>query len=131
MTDPISDMIVRIQNAGAVRRETVSIPYSNLKFEICTVLQKEGFIESVSKKGKAPNGAKSIEVTLRYEDGVPKIVGTKRVSKPSRRVYEKARELRPVRNGYGKSIVSTPKGILTNTLARKEKVGGEVLFQIW
>lgn len=131
MTDPISDLLIRIRNAGAARKESVSIPYSNLKFAICTVLEKEGFVGQVSKKGKAPNGAKSIEVTVLYDGEAPKIIGTKRISKPSRRMYEKATNLRPVKNGYGKSIISTPKGILTGNTARKEKVGGEVLFQIW
>lgn len=129
MTDPISDMIIRIKNAGEAHKETVVIPYSNLKFEIATVLEKEGYIGAVTKKGKKVT--KAIEAVLLYDKDVARIQDVKRISKPSRRVYQKASEMRPVKNGYGSSIISTPKGILTGSAARKEKVGGEVLFQIW
>ena len=129
MTDPIADMIIRIKNAGNSHKESLSIPYSNLKFEICTLLEKEGFIKSVSKKGKKVS--KSLEVELITEGYQPHIQGVKRVSKPSRRVYRKSDEIRPVRNGYGRLIFSTPKGLLTDVSARKAKVGGEALFQIW
>lgn len=129
MTDPIADMIIRIKNAGDSRKETVSIPYSNLKFEICSVLSKHGMVGAVAKKGKKVT--KSLEVTLKYENDMPYIQGVKRVSKPSKRVYRKASEIKPVKSGYGNLILSTPRGLLTDIEARKAKVGGEALFQIW
>lgn len=129
MTDPISDMIIRIQNASRARKESVVIPFSKLKFEIATALEKEGYIKGVAKKGKKVT--KAIELGLLYEAGKPLVQGVKRVSKPSRRVYQKASEIRPVKNGYGSSFISTPKGIRTGAHARKEKLGGEVLFQVW
>ncbi len=129
MTDPISDMIIRIKNAGISHKETVTFPYSNLKFEICSILEKQGFIKSHAKKGKKV--AKSIEVGLLYDGPHSHIQGVKRVSKPSRRIYKKVSDIRPIRNGYGNIIISTPKGLKTDVEARKEKLGGEVLFQIW
>lgn len=129
MTDPIADMIVRFTNAGKVRKDSVSVPYSKLKSEICVALEKEGYVKSVEKKGK--DTGRSLQVGLLYADGHPRITGTRRVSKPSRRIYRKSDEIRPVKNGYGISVLSTPKGILSGSAARKEKVGGEVLFEIW
>jgi small subunit ribosomal protein S8 len=129
MTDPISDMIIRLKNAGESHKETVTLPFSKLKFEICTVLEKEGFIGEVSKKGKKVT--KSIEVALIYNGRTPRIEGVKRVSKPSRRIYKKAHEMRPVKSGHGAMIVSTPKGIVSGLYARKNKIGGEALFEIW
>ena len=129
MTDPISDMIIRLKNAGQSQKDSVVFPYSKLKYEICVALEKEGFIKSIAKKGKK---MRSIEVDLNYgADTSPRIQDVKRISKPSRRVYKKAAELRPVKNGYGSLILSTPKGIITDVMARKEKVGGEALFEIW
>ncbi len=129
MTDPIADMIIRIKNATISRKESVLVPFSKLKFEIASVLEKEGYISSVSKKGKKI--AKFLELGLIYEGNESKVTGVRRVSKPSRRVYKKSGELRPVKNGFGISVVSTPKGILSGKVARKEKVGGEVLFEVW
>ena len=129
MTDPIADMIVRFTNAGKVRKDSVSVPFSKLKSEICSTLEKEGYVKSVARKGKTIG--QSLEVGLLYVDGQPRITGVRRVSKPSRRIYRKANEIRPVKNGYGMAILSTPKGILSGSSARKEKVGGEVLFEIW
>ncbi len=129
MTDPIADMIIRLKNAGASHKETVLIPYSRLKHDICTVLEKEGFVGAVQKKGKKV--IKSLEVSLLYRGKDPRITDVKRVSKPSRRIYKKATDLRPVKHGYGIAVLSTPKGILTGSAARKEKIGGEALFEIW
>lgn len=129
MTDPIADMIIRIKNAGATHKETVSFPYSKLKFEICTLLEKEGFVGSLSKKGKKV--AKTIEVGLLYNNSLPRVQGVKRVSKPSRRIYKKSDEIRPVKNGFGRLVLSTPSGLLTDKEARKAHIGGEALFEIW
>lgn len=129
MHDPIADMIVRIKNASDSKKESVVFPYSKLKFAILDCLAKEGFIKSFSKNGKKI--VKFIEVFLAYENGSPKINGLERVSKTSKRVYFSAKELRPVRNGFGRMILSTPKGIVTDVEARASVSGGEALFKIW
>ena len=127
--DPIADMITRIQNAGAVRKETVSVPYSNLRSAVASLLLKEGYLLSVNKKGKKER--KFIEIGIAYDGGRPKINKAVRVSKLSRRMYIGFRDIKPVRQGYGDLVLSTPKGVLTGAGARKLKVGGEVLFKIW
>jgi small subunit ribosomal protein S8 len=129
VTDPIADFLIRLKNAGAVGHTEVSIPYSKLKLAIADTLKKEGYISEVAKKGKKV--AKSLEVTLMSADGVPKIKGVERISKPSKRVYLSVKSIAPVRYGYGMLVLSTPKGILTGAQARKEQVGGEALFKIW
>lgn len=118
-----------IKNAGNASRETATFPYSKLKHAIAVVLEKEGFIKNVTKKTK--KGLPMIEVTLVAKDGEPRIRDVKRVSKPSRRVYQGVADLRPYKQGHGMTILSTPKGILTDKEAKKEMVGGEVLFTIW
>jgi small subunit ribosomal protein S8 len=129
MTDPITDMLNRIKNGQAAAKEQVTIPYSNFKYEIAKILEKEKFVASVEKKGRKIN--KFFEITLKYEDKVPAISGIKRISKPGRRIYLPAKGLRKVRDGYGMAVISTPKGLMSNRQARKEKAGGEVLFEIW
>ena len=129
MTDPIADMFNRIRNAQAVLKETVSVPFSNLKYEITKILQREGFIEKAEKKGK--NTKKVIEITLKYENKEPAISGIKRISKSGQRIYFKAKKIRRVREGYGIAIISTAKGLMTNKDAKKAILGGEVLAEIW
>lgn len=128
--DSISDYIIKMKNAANARKEMVSFPYSSLKAAITDVLEKEGYIKLVSKKGK--KGAKLIDVKIVYDEtGMPKLKGVQRISKPSKRMYQGASEIRPVVNGYGRLILSTSKGILTDKEARKQKLGGEMLFKIW
>lgn len=128
--DHIADMITRIKNAQDVSKETIVLPYSKLKADIADVLEKAGYVTAVAKKGKKV--VKTLELVLAYnEDGTPKVTGVDRVSKPSKRVYQGSKAIRPVLNGHGHIILSTPKGIMTGVQARKEKVGGEVLFKIW
>ena len=122
-------MIVQIRNASDAKKESVVLPYSKLKLSILDILQKEGFVKSFGKKGKKV--AKFIEVVLAYENDEPKIHGVQRISKTSRRVYQKAKDIRGVKNGFGALILSTPKGIMTDKMAKTEKVGGEALFRIW
>lgn len=129
MHDPISDMIIRIKNASDSKKESVVLPYSKLKLAILDVLMKSGFIVSFGKKGKKV--VKFIEVVLSYDENGPKIHGIDRVSKTSKRVYQKAKDIRVVKSGFGVLILSTPKGIITDKTARAEKVGGEALFKIW
>ena len=127
--DPIADMIVRMKNASDSKKESVVFPYSKLKLAVLDVLFKEGYITSFGKKGKKI--AKFIEVVLAYEDGTPKISGVERVSKSSKRIYNKAKDIKKVKNGMGLLIISTPKGIMTDKQARETKVGGEALFKVW
>ena len=128
--DPIGDFIVRLKNAGAVKHKGVALPHSKMKMAVAEVLKDAGFLKSVEKQGKKIR--KTIHVELMYkEDGTPRITEVKRVSKPGRRVYKGADEIFPVRYGKGMLVLSTPKGILTDSLAQKERVGGEALFEIW
>lgn len=128
--DPIADMFSKIRNAQAVQKETVMISYSKLKAEIAKVLLKNNYIKEINRRGK--KNKKSIELVLVYdESGRGAIEHIKRISKPSRRVYLSLKEIKPVRRGYGMMILSTPKGLLTNKEAVKEKVGGEVICEIW
>lgn len=127
--DPISNMIVMIKNASDSRKESVVFPYSKIKLAILDLLQKEGFIKSFGKKGKKV--VKFIEVGLLYSGKEPRINGVKRVSKTSKRVYVGSKEIKKVKNGLGSLIMSTPKGIMTDKMAREAKVGGEALFEIW
>ena len=129
MTDPITDMLNRIRNAQAVLKPTVDIPFSNLKYEIAKVLEKRGFVEKIEKKGKRIK--KIFEIVLKYDDKIPAISGLKRVSKPGQRIYKGFEGLRSVRGGYGIAVVSTPKGLMTDKESRKQKLGGEVLCEVW
>lgn len=130
MTDPIADMLTRIRNAQSVGKTTVMVPFSQLLWNIAKVLEDKGFIGSIDKRGRKIKRA--IECELKYEEGGrPRISGIKRVSTPGRRVYKKASELHPVREGFGITILSTPKGLRSSKDARKERVGGEVLLEIW
>ncbi|MEN9649233.1 MAG: hypothetical protein RL094_200 [Candidatus Parcubacteria bacterium] len=130
MVDITAELIIKLKNANVAGKATVSFPYSKMREAILEALKKEGFIKSVSSKGKTV--AKSLEVELAYEDNKsPKIQGVEQISKYSRRVYQKASEMRPVRNNFGALILTTPKGIMSGRNARKENVGGEALFKIW
>lgn len=128
--DPVGDFITRLTNAGAVKKEMTSIPYSRLKHAIADKLVEKGYIESATKKGKKVK--KILDVELKYdENGKHHIHGVKRVSKPGRRMYTHVSDIHPVKFGKGSLILSTPKGILTGEEARKDNVGGEKLFTIW
>jgi len=129
MNDPIADMIIRIKNASDLKKESVVFPYSKLKLAILDVLLKEGFIKSFGKKGKKI--AKFIDVGLIYENGGSKVSGVDRISKTSKRIYIQSKDIRPVKNGYGLLILSTPKGIVTGKFAKENNLGGEALFKIW
>lgn len=129
MTDPITDMLNRIRNAQAVAKETVTIPFSNIKYEIAKILEKENFVGKVEKKGRKIK--KTIEVVLKYEDKEPAILGLKRISKPGQRIYTGFNEIKKVKQGYGIAIISTPKGLMTDRKAKKDKIGGEIIAHIW
>jgi small subunit ribosomal protein S8 len=128
--DPVSNMLNGIKNANRALRESVIVPQSKLCLAIAEKLSKEGFVGAIAKKTR--KGRPVFEVTLvTSADRMPKVNDVVRISKPSRRLYTAASEIKPVRNGRGLLVISTPKGILTDKEARKENVGGEVLFSIW
>ena len=127
--DPISDMLTQIANAQAVRHQTVTLPFSNLKYEIAKILEKEGFVEGVEKKGKKVK--KFIEIALKYNESGPAILAVRRISRLSQRIYVPAKKIRRVRDGYGIAIISTSRGLMTNKEARKQKLGGEILCEVW
>jgi small subunit ribosomal protein S8 len=129
MTDPITDMLNQIRNAQAVGKTDVLVPLSKIKNEVAMILSKEGFVGEVKKTAKGK--AKLLKITLKYDNGVPAITGSKRVSKPGQRIYESVREIKKVHGGYGISIISTSKGLVTGKDAKKQKIGGEVICQVW
>ena len=127
--DTITEMLNRIRNGQAVLKERVDVPFSNFRFEIAKILEKHKFVKSVEKKGRKNN--KIIEITLLYQDKTPAISGLKRVSKPGQRIYKSFKELRPVKSGYGLAIISTSKGLMTEKEARQQKLGGEIICEVW
>ncbi len=130
VTDPVADLINRLTNAGAVKHASISVPFSNFKLAIAEKLKDTGFVAGIEKKGKKVK--KTLDVLLKYDEaGNPVINGVKRISKPGRRLYKSAHEITRVRYGHGSLFLSTPKGIKTDKEARKEKIGGEALFEIW
>jgi len=130
MTDPIADMLIRIKNALMARHKKVIIPASKIKLEIARILKEEGYIEDYQYIDEKPQG--KIEIVLKYDENKrPVIAGVRRVSKPGRRIYMGYRKLPKVLDGLGIAIVSTSQGIMTDYEARKRKIGGEVLCEIW
>lgn len=131
VTDPISNMLITIKNGAKVGKETVVFPCSNLKFEIASLLEREGYIKNVSKRGKKIKKFISCDIVYGVDGKTAKLTDVKRVSKPSCRVYCKSDEIKPVRNGFGMAVLSTPKGLMTDSEAKTQKVGGELMFKIW
>ena len=130
MSDPIADMLTRIRNAGKAKFNSVDIPGSKLKTELARILKDEGFVRNYKFIKDEKQGV--LRVYLKYGRGqTSTIFGMERVSKPSRRVYVKSKDVKPVLNGMGIAILSTSKGIMTDKKARKENVGGEILCNIW
>ncbi|MBU2539982.1 30S ribosomal protein S8 [Patescibacteria group bacterium] len=129
MVDPITDMLNQIRNAQAVEKAEVSVPFSQLKQSIAEILAEEGFIGAIKKSLKKES--RTLKINLKYKEGAPVIVGLKRISKSGQRIYVKSSEIKAVRGGRGFSIISTPKGLMTNRKARQEKLGGEVICEIW
>ncbi|PPR28478.1 MAG: 30S ribosomal protein S8 [Alphaproteobacteria bacterium MarineAlpha10_Bin1] len=130
MSDPIADMITRIRNGQRARKSSVSTPASNMRRAVLDVLQSEGFIRGYTS-GTNADGKATFEVELKYSEGKPVIVEIKRVSRPGRRVYSSVEDLPRIFNGLGISIVSTPRGVLSDIEARKQNVGGEVLCRVF
>ena len=126
MADPISDMLTIIRNGQKAEHKSVIIPLSKIKLEIARILKKENYIEDYKKSGK--NGKKSLEIDLKYPVAITEI---KRVSRSGQRIYVKADKIKQFKSGYGISVISTPKGLMTSKEAKKAGLGGEVLLEIW
>lgn len=134
--DPIADMLTIIRNGLAVKKDKVLVPFSKIKFEIAKILEKEKFIEKVEKVKRKIKRGKSkpkpfLEIYLKYEDGQPAISGIEKISKPGQRIYLPYKKIKPVKGGYGIAIISTSKGLMTDKEARKKKVGGEIICEVW
>jgi small subunit ribosomal protein S8 len=129
MTDPIADMLTRIRNAVAKKQEVVEIPASKIKLAIAEILKQEGFIRDFHRAEWKGQG--KLMVHLKYVGKEAAITGVKRVSRPGRRVYLHYREIKPVFDGRGIGVLSTPKGVLTDVSAKEKKLGGELLLNIW
>jgi small subunit ribosomal protein S8 len=128
MTDPIADMLTRIRNASSVHKNEVTIPFSKIKMAIATILVREGYIAKAEEtKGKPA----FLVLTLKYNDKQPVIQHLARVSTPGHRRYVKTDEIKPVLNGFGMAILSTPRGILSDKEALAAKVGGELLCEVY
>lgn len=130
-TDPIADFLTRIRNASAAKHQRVDVPVSKLKTEIARILKEEGYI-STYKMVEENKGHKMLRVFLKYTpDRRSVITGVKRISRPGARRYTGAMEIRPVVGGLGISILTTPRGLMSGRSARKSKVGGEILCEVW
>ena len=130
MNDTISDMLTRIRNALMARKPEVVLPYSNFKQSLAKVLQNEGWLRKMEIK--EADGFKTLVLQLKYDDqGQPVISGIKRVSKPGQRIYSSRKEIPRVMGGMGTTIISTSKGLMTDKEARVQKVGGEIVCQVW
>jgi small subunit ribosomal protein S8 len=128
LTDPISDMLTRIKNAYMARKAEVVLPSSKIKMAIAKILKENNYIAEFSESGDVK---KEMKLKLSYKNRQPAMQEAKRISKPGRRIYSGADELPKVLSGYGISILSTSRGIMTNREARKQKIGGEVICEIY
>jgi small subunit ribosomal protein S8 len=130
VTDPISDLLTRIRNASMVSKPSVSIPHSNFKFELAKLLKNEGYVSDVKISGDGAQ--KSIDIDMKYsEEGTSVISGMKRLSKPGQRVYSSFDKLPRNNGGLGTVVVSTSRGLLSDSEARKRKLGGELICEVW
>ena len=130
MTDPLGDMLTRIRNGQRARKDTISTPASHLRANVLDVLKREGYIRDYTRREVRP-GIAEVDIQLKYHEGEPVIREINRVSTPGRRVYSKIKDLQRVYNGLGIAILSTPRGVLSDTEARDMNVGGEVLCQVF
>ena len=129
MTDPIADLLTRIRNGSKARHEKVDLPSSNVKAAIAAILKEQGIINNFRVIKDDKQGI--LRIYLRYENGVPVFNDIQRVSKPGRRIYKGKDELPTVKSGYGFAVISTSKGLMTDSGAREKGVGGEVLLSVW
>ncbi len=127
-TDPIADMLTRIRNAAQAQKNELVLPYSKFKANLAQVLLKEGFIGGVNE---LQGDHKMLQINLKYSGGESVIAGIKRVSKPGQRIYMPADKLPRTNSGFGVTVVSTSQGLMTDKEARKAKMGGEIVCQVW
>jgi small subunit ribosomal protein S8 len=128
-TDPIADMLIRIKNAASAKKSELVLPFSKFKANLAQLLLKEGFVSGVNE---LTGTHKMLQINLKYgPSGESVIAGIKRVSKPGQRIYMPVTRIPRTNSGFGITVVSTPKGLLTDRQARKDKVGGEVVCQVW
>ncbi len=124
------DLLTKIKNAQAVEKESIKTPYNNMDFVVAELLVDHKFIQSIEKKGRMPK--RIMEIKLKYDqDGNGAVQGTRFLSKPSREIYVGYKEIKPIRQGYGLLVISTSKGIMDGKKAKKLKLGGQILFEIW
>ena len=128
--DPIGDMFTRIRNGQMRHLKTIDVPSSNFRLKVLEVLKSEGFITNYFIE-KNKNNTQTLKVDLKYYEGVPVIKEIKRVSKPGRRVYSRASSIPRIQNGLGLAILSTPQGVMTDTEARKNNIGGEIICRVF
>lgn len=129
--DPIADMLTAIRNALLVRKDKVTVPYSKIKYSLAQLLKDKGFVSEVNRKGRGVTD-KRLEIVLKYdESGQPAISGLVRKSRPGQRLYIKKTRLKPVKQGFGIAILSTPKGLMIDREARKAGMGGEIVCEVW
>ncbi|MFQ5902110.1 MAG: 30S ribosomal protein S8 [Candidatus Binatia bacterium] len=132
MTDPIADMLTRIRNAARARHESVEVPWSRIKEGIIRILVEEGYLQEVRRVKAKDEAGEKLHIQLKFDkENHPIILGLRRVSRPSLRVYVGAKEIPPIRKGLGINILSTPKGILVDREAQRAKVGGELICSVW
>ena len=129
LSDPIGDMIARIKNSQARSHKIVELPSSNFKSKIADILKNEGYIKDF--KVRSENNKSILSLELKYHSGNPVINAFERVSKPGRRVFSSAESLPKINNGLGIAIVSTPKGVMTDIDARKQRIGGEIICKVF
>ncbi|MBI4359290.1 MAG: 30S ribosomal protein S8 [Candidatus Nealsonbacteria bacterium] len=127
--DPIAQMLNEIKNAQAVSKETVSVPFSNFKYEVAQILEKNHLIEKTEKKGRGVK--RTLEITLKYEEKEPAIIGFKKVSRPGQRIFQPAKKIKSTRKGRGIVMISTSRGLMTALEAKRQSLGGEVICEIW
>lgn len=128
-TDPVSDMLARIRNAILVNKNSVVMPYSKIKHATATTIKESGYLKDVSQSGEGIN--KQLEIIINDVGSNPTITHIKRVSKPGRRIYAKAKHIPTVKNGRGITVISTSRGIMTGDQARKQSLGGEVICEVY
>lgn len=129
MGDPVSDMFARILNAKASGKPGLDVPFSQLKYEIAKLLKREGFLKEAEQRGR--KGKKMLELALKYQGKASAISGLKRISKPGQRIYSSSQDLLKTRRQGGTLLVSTSKGMMTDREARKQKLGGEVIGEVY
>lgn len=125
VSDPIADLLTRIRNGYMAKKKKVPVPYSDFKEKLSRVLVEEGFLKSVKKEGR------ELILRLRYQNNEPAVQAIRRISKPGRRIYKKAKDLRRIQSGLGVSIISSPQGLIIGKEARRKHLGGEVVCEVW